>query len=115
MAEYRFEKVTRTAYSEAYAVFDENDVYIGRLDIHWKGDDVSGSLVIPESWDDDEVKGLLNRIDLVVLEEDGKGSIGVFRGYFDDDLCRYGPRGFGDAPSRNGHEEEGRDAGSSNQ
>ena len=62
MAEYRFERELRTAYSEAYVVLD-GEYPVGRIDLHFTPSIAHGVLNVAESVTQDEVQNLIEVID----------------------------------------------------
>ena len=62
MTEYSFERECRTAYSEAYVIFDGEEP-VGRVDLHFTPIVVYSTLCVGESLTQDEIKGLITQID----------------------------------------------------
>jgi hypothetical protein len=64
VAEYRFERESRTPYSEAYTVEDEDGEVIGRVDLHFTASGiVYATLCVPQDFDEDEVQDLMGEVD----------------------------------------------------
>ncbi len=59
---YRFERECRTPYSEAYTIF-QDDRLVGRVDLHFTGTVVQGTLALTESLTEEEVEGLIELVD----------------------------------------------------
>lgn len=63
MADYSFERESRTPFSEAYTVEEGGDV-IGRADIHFTPSGVVyATLCVPQDFDEEEIQGLIGEID----------------------------------------------------
>lgn len=62
MADYRFERECRTAYSEAYNILDGEET-VGRIDLHFTAAAVYGSLGITEAVPADDIQELIGSID----------------------------------------------------
>lgn len=62
MAEYRFERESRTPYSESYTVLDGGES-VGRIDLHFTTASVYGSLVVTDEVDTEEIQELIAAID----------------------------------------------------
>lgn len=63
MAEYSFERESRTPFSEAYTVEEGGDV-IGRADIHFTPSGVVyATLCVPQDFDEEEIQTLIGEID----------------------------------------------------
>lgn len=60
--ELRYDRVCRTAYSEAY-LLSEGDAPFGRVDLHFGSSIVHGLLIIERDLNEDDVHGLVQRID----------------------------------------------------
>ena len=59
---YRFERECRTPYSEAYTIL-QDDRLVGRVDLHFTGTVVQGTLALTESLTEEEVEGLIELVD----------------------------------------------------
>jgi hypothetical protein len=63
VAEYQFERESRTPFSEAYSIEDEGDV-VGRVDLHFTSSGiVYATLCVPTDFDDDELHDLIAEVD----------------------------------------------------
>jgi hypothetical protein len=63
VAEYQFERESRTPFSEAYTIEDQGDV-IGRVDVHFTASGiVYATLCIPNQLDDDDLQDLIAEVD----------------------------------------------------
>lgn len=62
MAEYRFERECRTAYSEAYFITSD-DQRVGRVDLHFTPTVVYATLCVEENITSEEVQSLIDVID----------------------------------------------------
>jgi hypothetical protein len=62
MAEYNFERESRTAYSESFVIETDGDD-MGRVDLHYTPSVTYGTLCIPDSLTEDEIQGLISEID----------------------------------------------------
>lgn len=62
MADYRFERQCRTAYSEQF-VIRENDQRVGRVDLHYGPSVVYATLAVEEKFTEVEIMELMNVID----------------------------------------------------
>lgn len=63
MADYSFERESRTPFSEAYTVEEGGDV-IGRADIHFTPSGVVyATLCVPQDFDEEEIQRLIGEID----------------------------------------------------
>lgn len=73
VAEYRFERECRTAYSEVYEIVSD-DNKIGRVDLHFSDTVVCATLCVGEALTSDDVKELIDAIDeeLVMSAEAGR-------------------------------------------
>jgi hypothetical protein len=61
-AQLRYDRVCRTPQSEAY-LLSEGDAPFGRVDLHFGASVVHGMLIIERDLSDDELHGLVQRID----------------------------------------------------
>lgn len=62
MPRFQFERESRTAHSEVFIVFaDDNEV--GRADVHYGPDVVSATLCVPEDFSEDDIQELIGEID----------------------------------------------------
>jgi hypothetical protein len=59
---FRFERESRTAHSEGYTIVD-GDRIVGRVDLHFTGTIVQGSLSVDESLTEHQVEDLIELID----------------------------------------------------
>ncbi len=57
-----FERKYRTPHSEAYTIFEDAGI-VGRVDLHYTGTDVFGTLCTTADADEVRIKGLLEEID----------------------------------------------------
>ena len=62
MAEYNFERESRTPYSESFVIEAEGDD-VGRVDLHFTPSITYGTLCIPESYSEDDIQELISEID----------------------------------------------------
>ena len=62
MADFDLEREVRTAYSEVYAILEENR-RVGRIDIHFTSNVVYVSLVVEESLTQESIQELIGTID----------------------------------------------------
>ena len=62
MAEYNFERESRTPYSESF-VIEADDDDVGRVDLHYTPSITYGTLCIPDSLSEDEIQELISEID----------------------------------------------------
>jgi len=62
MAEYNFERESRTPYSESF-VIEADDDDVGRIDLHYTPSITYGTLCIPDSLSEDEIQELISEID----------------------------------------------------
>ena len=62
MADFDLEREVRTAYSEVYAILEE-DRRVGRIDIHFTYNVVHVSLVVEESLTQESIQELIGTID----------------------------------------------------
>ncbi len=63
MADYTFDRESRTPYSESYVVQDAGDD-IGRVDIHFAGSGiVHATLCVPQDYDENDIEELIADID----------------------------------------------------
>jgi hypothetical protein len=61
-AELRYDRVCRTAQSEAY-LLSEGDAPFGRVDLHFGTSVVHGVLIVERDLSDEDLHGLVQRID----------------------------------------------------
>ena len=76
MADYYFERDCRTPYSESFAILDDEQS-IGRIDLHFAGNLVHGTLTVPERFTQEDIQELIETIDEELLD-----SVGVTREEF---------------------------------
>lgn len=62
MAEYQFERESRTPYSESYIITSGSDD-VGRVDIHFTSSAAYATLCVPENFGEEEVQELIGTID----------------------------------------------------
>ena len=62
MADYNFERESRTPYSECFVIEADGDD-VGRVDLHFTPSVTYGTLCVPESFTEDDVQGLIADID----------------------------------------------------
>lgn len=62
MPRYRFERECRTAHSEAYTIFDQ-DESVGRVDVHFTYGPVYAALAVGERLTQQDVRELIQTID----------------------------------------------------
>jgi len=62
MAEYNFERESRTPYSESFVIEADGDD-MGRVDLHFTPSITYGTLCIPESYSEDDIQELISEID----------------------------------------------------
>lgn len=62
MAEYTFERESRTPYSESF-VIEAEDEDMGRVDLHYAPSVTYGTLCIPDSLTEDDIQELISEID----------------------------------------------------
>jgi hypothetical protein len=62
MAEYNFERESRTPYSESFVIEADGDD-VGRVDLHFTPSITYGTLCIPESYSEDDIQELISEID----------------------------------------------------
>jgi hypothetical protein len=62
MAEFSFERESRTPYSESFVIETDGDD-VGRVDLHYTASVTYGTLCIPEGFSDDDVQELIGEID----------------------------------------------------
>jgi len=62
MAEYTFERESRTPYSESF-VIEADDEDMGRVDLHYTPSVTYGTLCIPENLTEDDIQELISEID----------------------------------------------------
>ena len=70
MAKYDFQRETRTPYSECYIV-TENEVVVGRLDIHYADVVVHATLNIEETVTSNDIQDLIDDIEAELLDAVG--------------------------------------------
>ena len=61
-AAFRFERECRTAHSEGYTIVDGDEI-VGRVDLHFTGTVVQGSLSVAESLTEKQVEDLIELVD----------------------------------------------------
>lgn len=83
MADYNLERMVRTAYSEAYDIYQEEDL-VGRLDVHFAFAMVQACLIVAETLEQEDIQEVIQTIDREVLNAVGIGAlesaIAVFQG-----------------------------------
>jgi len=62
MAEYNFERESRTAYSESFVIEADGDD-IGRVDLHYTPSVTYGTLCILDSLTEDDIQEIISEID----------------------------------------------------
>jgi len=63
MAEYQFERESRTPFSESYSIEDGGDA-VGRVDIHFTASSiVYATLCVPVEFDEDDIQDLIGEVD----------------------------------------------------
>lgn len=62
MAEYNFERESRTPYSESFVIEADGDE-MGRVDLHYTSGVTYGTLCIPEGLSEDDIQELIGEID----------------------------------------------------
>ena len=63
MADYHFERESRTPYSEAYSIEESGDA-VGRVDIHFtRTGIVYATLCVPPDFDEEELQDLIGEVD----------------------------------------------------
>jgi hypothetical protein len=62
MAEYHFERESRTAHSESYIITSDGDD-MGRVDIHLTSSVAFATLCVPEDFGEERVQELISEID----------------------------------------------------
>ena len=62
MADYDFERESRTPYSESFVIEVDGDD-VGRIDLHYTFSITYGTLCIPESMSEDDIQELISEID----------------------------------------------------
>tara|TARA_Y100000758_G_scaffold146463_1_gene103797 strand:+ start:187 stop:492 length:306 start_codon:yes stop_codon:yes gene_type:complete len=72
MGEYYFERECRTAYSEAYAIL-EDELSIGRIDLHFLPHMVHATLCVSESLTREMIEEVIQTIDEDLLDAIGLG------------------------------------------
>lgn len=70
MADYYFERECRTPYSEAYNIYEEENS-VGRLDLHFAGELVHGTLCVNESLTREAIEEVIQAIDDDILDAVG--------------------------------------------
>jgi hypothetical protein len=63
MAEYNFERESRTPYSESYSIESESGDDVGRVDVHFTGNSVYATLCVSEGLTEDDVQELIGQVD----------------------------------------------------
>jgi hypothetical protein len=70
MADYNFERESRTPYSESFVIEADGDD-VGRVDLHYTPSITYGTLCIPETFTEDDIQELISEIDeRVVMSND---------------------------------------------
>ncbi|MBI4201098.1 MAG: hypothetical protein HY531_02265 [Chloroflexi bacterium] len=96
MADYYFERECRTPQSEAYNILDE-EAAVGRLDIHFAGNIVHGTLCVSEGLTREMIEELIQTIDDELLDVVGVNReefiVHVYQGH---DVGVYTNHGFGE-------------------
>lgn len=62
MANFTFERETRTPQSETF-VIEADGEEVARVDLHYSGSTAYGTLCVPETFDDDSIEELISEID----------------------------------------------------
>lgn len=62
MAQYSFERESRTPHSESYVITSDG-TDVGRVDIHYTGGLVYATLCVPEEFSEEEVQQLIGDVD----------------------------------------------------
>ena len=62
MAEYTFERESRTPYSESF-VIEANEEDLGRVDLHYTPSVTYGTLCIPDGLSEEDIQELISEID----------------------------------------------------
>jgi hypothetical protein len=62
MADFTFERESRTPHSEAFVVYADGSA-VGRVDLHYAGDFVNATLCVPDTYSEDEIQELIGEID----------------------------------------------------
>ena len=72
MAEYQFERESRTPHSETYTIEDAGGDAIGRVDLHFTASTMAyATLCVPVDFDEAEIQDLIGEIDeRLVLSND---------------------------------------------
>ena len=66
---YNFFRIIRTKSSEAYGILDENEVVIGRFDLHYADDGrIDALIVVQKDMSQEEQLELVQKIDLDLVE-----------------------------------------------
>src|SRR5258706_16432166 len=64
MADYQYERESRTPFSEAYTIEDTGGDAVGRVDVHFtQSTMVYATLCVPVDFDDEEIQDLIADID----------------------------------------------------
>jgi hypothetical protein len=58
----RFERELRTGFSEVFIIFEEDDL-VGRIDIHYRGEDAYATLCTTENASDEQLRKLIDAAD----------------------------------------------------
>ncbi len=96
MVDYRFERETRTPYSDSFTIDDEGGELVGRVDLHFVPNGiVHATLCVEDGLSEDDLEGLIADIDerLVMTADPYREEfvVSVWRGrnggvYTEDDL-----------------------------
>jgi hypothetical protein len=62
VADFHFERVTRTPYSESYTI-EGDEGTVGRIDLHFTNGPAYGTLCVGENFTEDEIQELVGAID----------------------------------------------------
>jgi len=63
VAEYQFERESRTPFSESYVVEQDGDA-VARVDLHFTASGiVHATLCVPQDFDDDDIESLIGDVD----------------------------------------------------
>lgn len=107
VADYYFERECRTAYSEAYNIYEE-ETSIGRLDMHFTPNMVHATLCVNESLTRESIEEVIQAIDEELLDAVGIPQdeliVHVFQGR---DAGLYSNDSFEEEEAEDGDEEEG--------
>ncbi len=95
MADYRYDRHVRTAYSEGYEIRD-GEQRLGHLDLHYASQEVYGTLILENELDEDTLLELIERLDddLVLSAEMPRQDflVNVYHGHdvglYNDDFMR---------------------------